>query len=78
MTLKNYPQILHAPKKIHFSEHPPPLPKKNIEIQILIAQKMSLHTYENIWVPSPLGARGLLSFGKKAVRPSKLRKCDAV
>ena len=78
MTLKNYPQILHVPKNFIFLNTPPPPKKKYIEIQILIAQKMSLRTYENIWVPPPppLGPGACWVLEKK--KSSKLRKCDAV
>ena len=51
MTPKKYPQNVHTPKNIHFSETP-----KNIEIQKFDPKKNgpSLRMYENIRVP-PLG-----------------------
>ena len=50
MTPKKYPQNLHTPKNIHFSENP-----KNIEIQIFEPPKSdpSLRMYETIRAPPP-------------------------
>ena len=52
-TKKKYPQNLHTPKNIHFSENPP-----KIEIQNLDQKNgPSLRMCENIRVPPPLWER---------------------
>ena len=49
---KKYPQNLHTPKNIYFSDPPPP--PQNKEIQNFESKNdLSLRMYENIRIPPP-------------------------